>query len=135
MDERTSVNFPFLTENAVFGQIWSKKIKAVSLSWNSILRLFCFRPETPFLGKFGPKNQNCQFNLKFGTWTNSNMENSMVVFTFSVLDWKHPFWVNSVQNIKIASLNWNVVSRLFWICRIQELRSLFLLLTRNILFG
>ena len=27
----------------------------------------------PFLGKFGPKNQNCQFKLKFGTKTISTM--------------------------------------------------------------
>ena len=45
----------------------------------------------PFLGKLGPKNQNCQFKLKFGTYTNSNMQNSMVVFTFSVLDQKQSF--------------------------------------------
>ena len=32
----------------------------------------------PFLGKFGPKNQNCQFKLKFGTKTNSNEQNSFV---------------------------------------------------------
>ena len=25
------------------------------------------RPETPFLRKFGPKNQNSQFKLKFGS--------------------------------------------------------------------
>ena len=31
---------------------------------------FFFRQETPFLAKFGPKNQNCQFKLKFGTCTN-----------------------------------------------------------------
>ena len=36
-----------------------------------------------FLRKFGQeKNQNCQFKLKFGTLTNLNMQNSMVVFTF-----------------------------------------------------
>ena len=35
-----------------------------------------------FLDKFDPKNQNCQFKLKFGTQTNSNMQNSMVVFIF-----------------------------------------------------
>ena len=28
---------------------------------------FCFAPELPFLGKFGLKNQNYQFKLKFGT--------------------------------------------------------------------
>ena len=27
----------------------------------------CFRLETPFLGKLGPKNENCQFQLKFDT--------------------------------------------------------------------
>ena len=27
-----------------------------------------------FLGKFGPKHQNCQFKLKFGTKTNWNAE-------------------------------------------------------------
>ena len=63
----------------------------------------CFRLETPFLGKFGLKNQTCQFKLKFGTWTNSKMQNSM--FTFSVLDRKHTFRVNLVQKIKIVSLS------------------------------
>ena len=81
-----------------------QKIKIVSLSWNLVPRLirtcriqwwcafFGFRPETPFLGKFGSNSQNCQFKLKFGTWTNSKMQNSMVLFTFSVLYQKHPFW-------------------------------------------
>ena len=59
----------------------------------------------PFLGKFGPKSQNYQFMLKFGTYTNSNMQNSMVMFTFSAFDWKYPFWANLVQNVKIVSLN------------------------------
>ena len=42
---------------------------------------FYFLPEIIFLGKLGPKNENCQFKLKFGTWTNLNMENSMLMFT------------------------------------------------------
>ena len=54
---------------------------------------------------FGPKYQNCQFKLKFANKSNSNMQNSMVMFTFSVFDWKYPFWVNSVQKIKIVSLS------------------------------
>ena len=53
--------------------------------------LFCFQLEIPFLGKFGPKTQNYQFKLKFCTQTNSNMQNSMVMFTFSVFDWKYLF--------------------------------------------
>ena len=36
----------------------------------------------PFLGKFGPKIQNCLFKVKYGTLTNSNMQNQMVIFTF-----------------------------------------------------
>ena len=49
------------------------------------VHFFCFRPEKPFLGKYGQKNQNYQFKLKFGTKTNLNMRNSMMMFTFSFL--------------------------------------------------
>ena len=58
-----------------------------------------------FWVKFGPKNQNCQFKLNIGTKTNSNMQNSIALFTFSVLDWKHPFRANLVQKIKVVSLS------------------------------
>ena len=79
MDARTSAIFPFLTWNYLFGKILVKK------------------------------NQTCEFKLKFGTYTNSNMQNSMVMFTFSVLDWKQPFWANLVQKKKFVSLDWNLV--------------------------
>ena len=36
-------------------------------SFNGGVHFFCFTLETPFLGKFGPKNQNRQFKQKFGT--------------------------------------------------------------------
>ena len=43
----------------------------------------------------GNKNQNCQLNMKFGTYTNSDMQNLMTLFTFSIFDWqvlpKNPF--------------------------------------------
>ena len=39
-----------------------------------------FRLEIPFVDKLDPKTQNCQFKLKFGTLTTSNMQNSLVVF-------------------------------------------------------
>ena len=44
----------------------------------------------------------------------------MVVFTFSVLDLEYQFWANLVQNVKIVSLNWNLVLILIQICRVQE---------------
>ena len=34
--------------------------------FNGGVHIFRFRPEITVLGKFGPKNENCQFNPKFG---------------------------------------------------------------------
>ena len=47
------------------------------------------------------------------------MQNSMVVFTFCVLDRKHSFWESLVQKLNIVSLSGNLVPRLIPICRIQ----------------
>ena len=80
--------------------------------------LFPISTTNTFLGKFDPKNQNCQFILKFGTWTNSNMQNSMAMFNFSAFYWNYPFWANLVQLIKIVRLSWNLVPRLIRIRRI-----------------
>ena len=49
------------------------------------MRIFSFQPEILFLDKFGPKNQNCQSELKFGTYTDLNMQNSMVMLLFQFL--------------------------------------------------
>ena len=57
-----------------------------------VMFTFCFIQKTPFSGKFVPENQNHQFKLKFGTETNLNMPNPMVVFTFSVFHRIYPFW-------------------------------------------
>ena len=69
-----SATFLFWIRNtflAKFGQ----KIIITGLTWNLVpgliqfngdVHLFCF-PLLPFLGKFGPKNQNCQFKLEFDT--------------------------------------------------------------------
>ena len=58
----------------------------------------------------------------------------MVVFTFSVLDRKHPFWANLFQQIRIVSLSWNLIPRLIRISRIHCWRSLFLVYTKSIFF-
>ena len=42
----------------------------------------------------------------------------MVLFIVSVLDQKYLFYANLVQNIKIVSLRWNLLSRLIRICKI-----------------
>ena len=71
----------------------------------------------PFLSKFGPKIQNCQYKLKFGTLTNLNMQNSMALFSVSVFNWKYSFWANLVHAIKIAHLRLNLAP--IQICRTQ----------------
>ena len=65
------------------------------------------------LGKFGPKNQNSHFELKFGTMNNLNMRNSMAMLIFFVLDWKYSFlgqiWS---KKSKLVILSLNLVIRL-----------------------
>ena len=52
---------------------------------NSIVGFaFLFTIGNTLFAKCGPKNQNFQFKLKFGAKNNLNMQNSTVVFTFSV---------------------------------------------------
>ena len=72
----------------------------------------------PILGKFRPKNRNWQFKLKFGINSESNMQNSIVMWTFSVLDQKYRFWENLVSKTQ-SCFRWNSVLRLIWICRIH----------------
>ena len=86
--------FLFLGGNALFGQNWPKKSKLSveaeisKLDYfeyaelNDTVHFFSFGVEIPFLGKFGPRNENCHFKLKFGTYTNLNIQNSMVMFIF-----------------------------------------------------
>ena len=92
--------FSLLDQKLLFWANLVQKIKIVSLSWNLVPRLIricrilwsCFTGNT-LLFKFGRKNKNFQFKQKF-----------------SVLDRKHPLRANLVQQIKIVSLSWNLVS-------------------------
>ena len=59
--------------------------------------------------------------------SNLNMQNSVVMFTFSNFDRKYHFWVKLVQKIKIVSLFWNLAPRLIRICVIQWRCSIFVL--------
>ena len=104
-----------------------EKFKIVCSKWNMILRLFwickiqwlypfCVLDwKQPFFCKFGPINQNWQFELKFGTWTNTNMKNSIAMLICT-------FWTISIFFWEICSKivcwNWNLEARLIWICKI-----------------
>ena len=80
----------------------------------------------PCFGKFGPKTQYCEFKLKFGTKTNSNMQKLMVMSLFSAFEWKYSNWINLIKNIKVFGLSRNLVPRLIEILIIQWHCSLFL---------
>ena len=64
------------------------------------------------------------------------MQNSMMVFTFSVFDQKYHFWANLIQKIKILRLSWSLLPRVIIVIRRSQWRcSLFLFSTRNTLYG
>ena len=89
-----------------------------------------------FLGKFGPKSQNCHFMLKFGTYTNSSMQNSIVMFILSVFVSKYPLSANFVKKVKIICWSQNLLARLIWTyCRIQWWCSRFWFASENSLLG
>ena len=68
------------------------------------MAMFRFWLEIFSLDKFGLKDQYFQFKLNFCICTNSNIQNSMVMFTLSPFDRKYPFWVNLFQKMKIVVL-------------------------------
>ena len=63
---------------------------------------FVLNQENTFLVKSGQQNQNCQLKQKFGTRTNLNMRNSMIIFTFSVFGHKYLSLANLVWKFKIV---------------------------------
>ena len=92
-----------------------QNIKTVSLSWNlvpGVIRicrihywcsLFQFLTGNTLLGKFGRKNENCQFKLKLGTKTNLNMRNSVVLC----------FWLEIPFSGKFYAWSWSLVPKNF----------------------
>ena len=65
---------------------------------NCSVHFFSYRPQRSSLGKFCLKNLNCWFKLKFGTQTNLNVKDSMVMFIFSTFDEFMNFFVVWLTN-------------------------------------
>ena len=118
------------SKNSKLSNLVHKLIQVCRIPW--WCSLFLILTGSTFSGRCDSKNQNFQFELKFCTYNNLNMQNSMMVFSFSVLNQKNLFGVNLVHKIKIVSLRWNLVPRLIRICGIQWWCSLLLFLTINI---
>ena len=58
-----------------------------------------------FFGKICCKESNLSVEeLKFGTQTKLNKQNSMVMFIFSFFDPEYRFWANLVPKLKIVCL-------------------------------
>ena len=73
-----------------------------------------------YLERLDPKTQICQFKIKFGTKTNSNMQNLMLMFPFSAFEWKYSISINLIHNIEIFDLSGNLVPRRIYICRTKR---------------
>ena len=109
--------FSIFDQKYFVGQIWSNRLKLSVktevwyIHWfdyaefNGGVHFSWFTMEIPFWGKFVPENQNCQFKLKFGTKTNWNMQNSVVLFTFSAFDWKYCFGENFILEAEVWYLD------------------------------
>ena len=82
-----------------------------------LMLIFRFQRDD-FLCKFNQKIQNCLLKVKLGTKGNCNMLNSMVKFTFYVLQWMYRLGQNFDQKFKINCLSKKKVLRLIRICRI-----------------
>ena len=92
-----------------------------------------FPTENIFFGEIWSKKKSCQFKLTFNTYTNSNMQNLMLIFNFSVLTKFQSFllkvtlvprliqntFFRKIQKFKIASLSLNLVHKLIQIYGIQ----------------
>ena len=111
---------------------WSEYSK-----FSSDVHFLCFRPEKTFVGKFGPKNQNCQDKLTSGTYINWNMQNSRGFFTLSLFLKKYPFLGKLGPKIRnfLFKVNKNLIHRLIAICRVQWWCSFYIFSIRKMLFG
>ena len=72
----------------------------------------------PFWENMVKKYPNCRFKLKFGTKTNLNKPNSMMMFNFSVFDHRYLSWANLIEKFKIVCSKSNLIQRLIQICKI-----------------
>ena len=75
-----------------------KELDNVEVYHNAYIFL-CIQ-EIYFMGKFRPKNKRCLFKFKFVTKTNKNVENSMTMLFYSVLDQRNFCGANFVQKHK-----------------------------------
>ena len=100
--------FLFLTGNTIFLTNLILKIKIVSLSWNLVSKLiwictiqwWCYNDGNNLLGQIWSQNSKFLFKAKFGTFTNSSMQNSMGCSLF--LFYFVLFFTSFVQKVNLT---------------------------------
>ena len=83
----------------------------------SRLRFLKFRPQNPFLGKFGPKIQSCSFWLKLGTHGISRMLILIPTLVFWISNPNFLFGQIWAKKVKVVQFGWKLahrVSRQCW---------------------
>ena len=128
MESNIDVQFcPFRTEMSFLSKFNKKK---KNFSWNLVLLIctipwwcsfFLFSTRYTFLRE----TLNCLFNVNFGTQTNLNIQNWIVMSTFFAFYSKCWYWANLVLNFKIVCEELNFVHRAVRISRTQWWCSLF----------
>ena len=63
------------------------------------------------------------------------MQNSMVMFSFSIFDRKHPLWGNLVQKLKMFSFSWSLLTRVNANMQNSTVTFTFYITNGNTLFG
>lgn len=95
--------WPFLTGTPILHKFLLKNqnclFKSNFVKLDVDTQVCCFWLETILWSKF------CLLTLKFVTYNNSNILNSMVMFTFAVFDWKRPFRAILVHKISFLFLS------------------------------
>ena len=133
----TSLQHPKRYNNQNIAPNWAispnlhRKFKVVRfvwkwLSWHiggadseSRIRTSKFRPQNPFLGKFGPKIQSCPFCLKIGTHGILKVLIRNLGIEFQNSDPKILFWANLGCKFKVVSFAWKLALMVYWRCWFQ----------------
>ena len=82
-----------------------------SADFESGLTFLKFRPENPFLGKFGQKSESCFFCLKIGTPVISRLLILVATLVFWISKPKSIFGQIWTGKLKVVQFGWKLASR------------------------
>ena len=99
--------------------MFPRLIRIRRIQWNYLL-FICFRLEIPFLGKFNPKNKNCQLKLKlkYNQFKYAQFNGGVHFFFFCFRPGIFVLGKSGPKN-QICQFKLTFVTRLYRICRIQ----------------